>query len=175
MSPVHLTHVTDDMLLNLATAVGQLLRQRGLTLAVAESCTGGLLGHWITEVPGSSHYFTGGIIAYSNEVKHHLLGVPQDVLERHGAVSRECAQAMARGVRERLQSSLGLSITGIAGPSGGTVEKPVGLTYIHLAAPDGDWWKCHRWPGDRHQNKRASAAAALQLLYAYLSGELTAE
>ncbi len=175
MSPVNLAMVTDEILFNLATAVGEHLQARGLTLAVAESCTGGLLGHWITEVPGSSHYFVGGIIAYSNEVKQRLLGVPETVLEQHGAVSRPCAQAMARGVRERCQAHLGISVTGIAGPSGGTVEKPVGLTYIHLAAPEGDWWEAHRWTGNRTQNKRASVAAALQLLYRYLQGELTAE
>lgn len=167
--------VTDEELLSLATRVGTLLRQRGWTLAVAESCTGGLLGHWVTEVPGSSTYFVGGIIAYSNEAKHRWLGVPTEVLQRFGAVSSECARAMAEGARSRFGATVALSITGIAGPTGGTPEKPVGLTYIHLATPEGGVGERHIWPGTRHQNKRASAAAALDLLRRYLEGALRVE
>jgi len=149
--------------------VGHLLRERGLTLAAAESCTGGLLSHRITDVPGSSDYYRGSVTAYANAVKEHLLGVPRDVLEAVGAVSRETALAMARGARGLLGADLALSVTGIAGPGGGTPQKPVGLTYIALAAPDGDWVEEHRWTGDRSANKAASASAALALLRWYLA------
>ena len=152
----------------LARAVGELLRERGLTLATAESCTGGLIGHLITEIPGSSHYFLGGIISYSNEVKHRLLGVRQKTLETVGAVSAECAREMAHGARDRLGADLAVSVTGIAGPGGGTPAKPVGLTYIHLVAPDWEGGERHIWQGTRSENKRASARAALALILRYL-------
>ncbi len=161
-------NISDAALMDLASQVGRVLRERGLTLAVADRCTGGLLGHWITEVPGSSAYFLGGVIAYSNEAKHRWLGVPREILERFGAVSPECARAMAQGVRGRFQADLGVSVTGIAGPTGGTPEKPVGLTYIHLATPNGEVGERHVWSGSRHENKRASVAAALQLVLKYL-------
>lgn len=149
--------------------VGHLLRERSLTLAVAESCTGGLLSHRITDVPGSSDYYLGSVIAYANAVKERLLGVPRSVLETCGAVSRETALAMAWGARRLLGADLSLSVTGIAGPGGGTPTKPVGLTYIALAAPDGEWVEEHRWTGDRPTNKAASASAALALLRWYLA------
>lgn len=149
--------------------VGHLLRERGLTLATAESCTGGLLGHRVTEVPGSSDYYLGSVVAYANAVKASVLGVPQEVLEAHGAVSRETALAMARGARRLLGADLALSVTGIAGPGGGTPQKPVGLTFIALAAPDGEWVEEYRWCGDRSTNKAASAGAALALLRWYLA------
>lgn len=120
----------------LAEVTGRLLQDRGLTLAVAESCTGGLLAKLVTDIPGSSTYFLGGAVTYSNELKTRLLGVEQELLESHGAVSEPVAAAMARGVRERLQADCGLSITGIAGPEGGTAEKPVGLVYIGCAIGD---------------------------------------
>lgn len=172
LSSTRLPDITDEALLALATQVGQALRERGWTLAVAESCTGGLLGHWITEVPGSSAYFVGGVIAYSNEVKQHWLGVPEAVLRHFGAVSAECARAMAEGVRQRFHATVALSITGIAGPTGGPPEKPVGLTFIHLATPEGGLTERHVWPGTRHENKRASVAAALDLLRRYTEGPL---
>jgi nicotinamide-nucleotide amidase len=118
----------------LAEVVGRLLRSRRLKLAVAESCTGGLLGKLITDVPGSSDYFLGGVISYSDALKSRLLGVPERLLETKGAVSEETAIAMARGVRERLCSDVALAVTGIAGPGGGSEEKPVGLVYIGLAS-----------------------------------------
>lgn len=149
--------------------VGHFLRERGLTLAAAESCTGGLLSHRITDVPGSSDYYLGSVTAYANAVKEQLLGVPRDVLETRGAVSQETALAMARGARRLLGADLALSVTGIAGPGGGTPGKPVGLTYIALAAPDGEWVEEHRWTGDRSVNKAASASAALALLRWYLA------
>ncbi|GEM_PF-286342 len=157
--------------------VGELLRARGLTLAVAESCTGGLVSHRITNVPGSSDYYLGSVTSYANAVKERVLGVPGDVLALRGAVSRETALAMARGVRRLLGADLGLSVTGIAGPGGGTPQKPVGLVYIALAAPDGEWVEEHCWQwgrgvrdgaDERLANKAASAEAALSLLCAYL-------
>lgn len=156
----------------LAVRVGRKLRERGLTIATAESCTGGLVGHRITQVPGSSDYYTGSIVAYSNEVKMNLLNVSQVTLAQHGAVSRATAREMARGARSALGVDLALSVTGIAGPGGGTPEKPVGLTYVGLAAPDGEWVERHVWSGGRHANKARSAQAALDLLRRYLDGAI---
>ncbi len=152
----------------LAHQAGELLSQRGLTLAVAESCTGGLLGHLITSVPGSSAYFEGGVISYSNEAKARLLGVAHQTLMEHGAVSKETAIAMAQGARRLLEVDVALSVTGIAGPTGGTADKPVGLVYLSLAADGVDLWEKHIWQGDRAHNKKQSAQAALQLLLNYL-------
>jgi nicotinamide-nucleotide amidase len=118
-------------------AVGAVLAAAGRTVAVAESCTGGLVGHRLTQAPGSSAYFLGGVVAYANDVKASVLGVPPAILDAHGAVSAEAAEAMARGVRERLGADLGLSITGVAGPDGGSESKPVGLVYLALADADG--------------------------------------
>lgn len=126
---------TDDE--TLAVVVGRRLLERAETLAVAESCTGGLLGALITDVPGSSRYFAGGVISYANEVKRDLLGVPQTMLTEHGAVSKPVAEAMAAGVRARLHTDWALAITGIAGPAGGTPDKPVGLVYVGLSGPPG--------------------------------------
>lgn len=156
----------------LEAVVGRLLRERGLKLAVAESCTGGLISHRITDVPGSSDYYPGSVTAYANEVKEALLGVRHDTLCRHGAVSEETAREMAEGVRRVLGADLGLAVTGVAGPTGGTPEKPVGLVYIALATPDGEWVERHVWKGDRWANKAASAEAALDLVRRYLEGEL---
>jgi PncC family amidohydrolase len=147
-----------------------LLSQRGWTLAVAESCTGGLLGHRITNVSGSSAYFEGGVISYSNEAKELLLGVPCETLVQHGAVSGETALDMARGARRLLGTDIAVSITGIAGPTGGTPDKPVGLVYIALAAEDAELLEEHVWSGDRTANKEQSAEAALELILKYLTG-----
>ncbi|MGC8880358.1 MAG: CinA family protein [Anaerolineae bacterium] len=152
----------------LATAVGEQLRARGWRLAVAESCTGGLVGHWITEVAGSSDYFLGGVIAYSNQAKEQLLGVHPSTLLQHGAVSEATAREMAAGVRRLLGADVALAVTGIAGPGGGTTEKPVGLVYIALDAPDHQTCRRHVWDGDRAANKAQSAHAALALLRDYL-------
>lgn len=152
----------------LAQRVGELLRTGGLTLALAESCTGGLVGDCVTDVPGSSTYFLGGILAYSNLAKEQLLGVLPETLESHGAVSAECAAEMARGVARILGADCAVSITGIAGPGGGTDDKPVGLTYIHLVGPDAEVGRHWVWSGDRRANKESSALAALQLLVDYL-------
>lgn len=157
------------MTLDLAARVGEMLKGRGTTLVTAESCTGGLLGHLITEIAGSSAYYKGGVVSYSNELKEALLGVRHETLLAHGAVSEETAREMARGARRRLESDYALSITGIAGPSGGTPEKPVGLTYIGLATPAEVQVRRELWAGDRSENKRRSALAALELLYRHLT------
>lgn len=148
----------------LEVEVGRLLRRRGLTLVTAESCTGGLLGDLLTNVPGSSEYYLGGVVSYSNQLKMRLLGVPESMLEEHGAVSEKVAAAMARGVRARLGGDVGISVTGIAGPDGGSPEKPVGLTFIGFSAPWGDQVRRYVWQGGRLANKTASARAALQAL-----------
>ncbi len=142
------------------------LRRRGWHLAVAESCTGGLLGHWITEVPGSSAYFLGGVIAYANALKCDVLGVPQATLERYGAVSASTAAAMARGVRRLTGAEVGVAITGIAGPGGGTPQKPVGTVYLAVALGGTTWVWHEQWPqgSSRRENKERSALAALEHL-----------
>ena len=162
----------------LEVQIGELLRQRGLKLAVAESCTGGLIGNRLTDVPGSSDYYLGSVTAYAFEAKRRLLGVQAETLHSFGAVSRETAIEMARGVRKALidetsiDTVLGISVTGIAGPGGGTPEKPVGLTWIGMSTPEGDWAWHYRWNFDRIGNKAASAQQALQLVVNYLRGTL---
>lgn len=153
-----------DDLSALAERVAGLLGSRGLTLATAESCTGGLVGHVLTEIPGSSAWYVGGAIVYSDALKERLAGVPADLLRARGAVSAEVAEALAVGIRERLGTDLGISVTGIAGPSGATPTKPVGLVYVGAADGAGAVVRSHRWTGDRSANKRASAAAALECL-----------
>ena len=143
---------------------GRLLHERGFTLAVAESCTGGLVGHRLTNVPGSSEYFVGGVIAYSYEAKVKLLGVSWDTLNTFGAVSRETVIEMARGVKKLLDVDIAVSISGIAGPGGGTLDKPVGTTWIGLSANDGEWAFEFHFDGDREQNKASSTDAALQVI-----------
>jgi nicotinamide-nucleotide amidase len=137
---------------------------RGRTIATAESCTGGLVAHALTEVPGSSATFRGGVVAYANDAKSALLDVDPRLIEAHGAVSREVAEAMAAGARRRLGADLGVAVTGIAGPDGGTEAKPVGLAYVCVAGPDGSRIRRCQWPFDRSGNKRASAAVALRML-----------
>jgi PncC family amidohydrolase len=153
------------------TKAGKLLNQLGLTLAVAESCTGGLVGHLLTNIPGSSAYFKGGVIAYAYESKVRILGVKQETLELHGAVSQETVLEMARGVRQLFQTDIGLSISGIAGPDGGSPEKPVGLTWIGLCAEDFDQAENFLWQGDRLQVKEQSASQALQMVNDYLRSQ----
>lgn len=152
--------------------VGRLLKQRGLRLAVAESCTGGLVSHRLTNAPGSSSYYQGAVTAYAYEVKELILHVRRDTLYQQGAVSEQTAREMARGVRRALRADVGLAVTGIAGPDGGTPDKPVGLVYVALAAPDGEWVERHVWNGNRWENKERSAEAALALLRHYLEGRL---
>lgn len=137
---------------------------RGLTLATAESCTGGLVGHLLTETSGSSAYYVGGLISYSNELKERELGVDRRTIQRHGAVSAQTCVAMAEGARRRYGASVGVAITGIAGPDGGSAAKPVGLTYVAVADEAGHDVRRHAWQGDRHANKVQSADAALRLV-----------
>ncbi len=152
----------------LEVIVGELLRRQGLRLAVAELCTGGLVGHRITNVPGSSTYYMGSVTAYAYEAKVRLLGVRWETLEKYGAVSKETVLEMACGVRRALAADIGVSISGIAGPGGGTPEKPVGLTWIGLSARGVDEAWSHIWQGDRLQIKEQTAQEALQLLADFL-------
>jgi nicotinamide-nucleotide amidase len=150
--------------------VGRRLSARGLMLAVAESCTGGLVGHRLTTVPGSSAFFERGVIVYSNRAKEELLGVPEDILRTHGAVSRPCAEAMVRGICARSGAACGLSITGIAGPDGGTPTKPVGTVFIGLAVPGLVDARHFRFAGGRASVKWQSSQMALDMLRRALGG-----
>ena len=148
----------------LESMAGGLLRARNATVSVAESCTGGMLGARFTTVPGSSDYFLGGFITYSNALKRDLLGVPADTLEQFGAVSEQTAEAMAVGARQRTGSTYAIAITGVAGPDGGTEEKPVGLVYIAIAGPDGTVVVHRRFLGDRQRIRVFTTQMALDLL-----------
>ncbi|NWG18207.1 MAG: CinA family protein [Chloroflexi bacterium] len=149
----------------LEARVGHALRAKGWTICTAESCTGGLVTHRLTNIPGSSAYVLGGVIAYSNRAKQSLLHVRQGTLIAYGAVSEQTASEMAAGARELFGADLAISVTGIAGPDGGSDEKPVGLTYIGIAGPDGfHTVQRYIWQGDREAIKSASADAALQLV-----------
>jgi len=156
---------------DLAERVGARLVERGLTVATAESCTGGLVAHLLTEVPGSSRYVRGGIVAYADDVKRSQLGVSGEVLAAHGAVSAQVALAMAEGVRARLGTDLGVAVTGVAGPDGGSEAKPVGLVYVAVAGRGPAEVRRCTWTGDRSQNKRLSAGAALELLLVHAGRE----
>jgi nicotinamide-nucleotide amidase len=156
---------------SMAGVVGRLLRERGRTLAVAESCTGGLLAEQVTEVPGASAYFRGGVVAYANTAKMDLLSVPAALLERHGAVSEEVARAMAEGVRARLRADLAVATTGISGPDGGTPEKPVGLVYLALARAEGTHAAGFVFPLDRTRHRQLTARLALDWVRRALLGE----
>jgi nicotinamide-nucleotide amidase len=153
-----------DALTELAIRLGERCRARGLHVTTVESCTGGLIGHAITEVPGSSAYYVGGFVTYSDELKFMAVAVPHDVLTAHGAVSAQVAMAMASGGRQRTGADLAVAVTGIAGPDGGSEAKPVGLTYVAVADAVGVAVRRNIWPGDRHGNKVSSAVAALELL-----------
>lgn len=155
----------------LAESAGQLLKSAGLTLAVAESCTGGLLGALLTEVAGSSAYFLGGVISYADSIKINLLGVPANLIREHGAVSAESALSMSNGARLLLGADLALSITGVAGPGGGSDLKPVGTTYIALTGPTTQRIEHRVWQGDRSANRQDSARMALQMLLEYLTDD----
>jgi len=154
---------------NLEEEIGDLLRQKGLTLGVVESATGGILAHRLTNVPGSSDYYQGSITAYSNEVKIQVVGVKADTINRYGAVSHQVAEEMALGGRKVLGVDICLADTGIAGPGGATPEKPVGLFYIGLSHQAGTHSQKHFFCGDREQNKRDAAEAALAWLKQYLA------
>jgi nicotinamide-nucleotide amidase len=154
---------------SLEESLGRLLTVKGKTLAVAESCTGGLIGHRVTAVPGSSAYFERGLVVYSNQAKMDLLGVPDRTLKDHGAVSMETARIMADEIRTRARVDYGLATTGIAGPDGGTKEKPVGTVYIGLSSPEGTAVRRFRFTGGRSLIKELTAETALYWLYRYLS------
>jgi nicotinamide-nucleotide amidase len=150
------------------TQIGPLIRNAGLKLGTAESCTGGLIASRITDVPGSSDYFLGGIVAYAYEAKVALLKVSWDTLKMHGAVSRETVMEMARGAREALGADLAISVSGIAGPGGGLPGKPVGTTWFGLSAIDGEWSYYYLFNGDRLHNKSVAADTALKIIVDYL-------
>jgi len=154
----------------ISSALGRLLRARGATLASAESCTGGLVGRLITDTPGASEYYLGGVVAYSNRVKSQLLGVTKDILDTCGAVSEATAAAMASGCRGTFGADWALAVTGIAGPGGGSDDKPVGLVYIAVAGPDVAQTHRHIFPYDRDQVRRRAATTALNHLRLALAG-----
>jgi nicotinamide-nucleotide amidase len=153
---------------SLEQEVGKLLRQKGLTLGVVESATGGLISHRITNIPGSSDYYKGSVTAYSNEVKIKIIGVKEDTINQYGAVSYQVAEEMAQGGRKVLAVDICLADTGIAGPTGATTEKPIGLFYIGLSHRNGTYSRKHNFQGNREQNKRDAADAALGWLKEYL-------
>lgn len=160
---------TDDD--ELAAVVGAALRHRGLTLALAESCTGGLIAKRITDIPGSSSYFLGGLVTYSNESKQALLGVKEATLAAYGAVSEQTAREMAVGARRAIGADIAVSVTGIAGPGGGSPEKPVGTVWIGIATADGVDARHHRFLGERDEIRERTAQAALALLWRHLEQE----
>ena len=154
--------------MSLEQEVGALLKQKGLTLGVVESASGGLVSHRISNIPGSSDYFKGSVTAYSNEVKSKVVGVSEDTINQYGAVSPQVAEEMAEGGKKILGADICLADTGIAGPSGATPEKPVGLFYIGLSHGESTYSQKHVFPGDREQNKQSAAEAALGWLKEYL-------
>jgi nicotinamide-nucleotide amidase len=153
---------------DLEEIVGDMLSERGYTITTAESCTGGLIGHRLTNVPGSSTYFLGGVISYSNDMKMKTLGVQENTLQEFGAVSKQTATEMAQGARDLFGSDLAIAVTGIAGPGGGTAEKPVGLVYITLVHNDTVWAKKFKFFTDRKLNNRLSSQVALNMVRIHL-------
>jgi nicotinamide-nucleotide amidase len=160
---------TDDE--TMESVVGELLQNQGKVLATAESCSGGLIGHKITTVPGSSNYFAGGVIAYSNDLKEKLLGVDPSLLASHGAVSSAVAKAMADGIKHKTAADIGLSVTGIAGPTGGTSEKPVGTVFVGLSTPGETVDIPCSFSGDRWQIQELTALKSLDLIRCFLLGK----
>ncbi len=153
-----------EPLTGLAARLQELAISRGITVATAESCTGGNIAHQITRQSGSSGYFQGGVVSYANEVKRRVLGVPQTIFDSPGAVSEPCARSMAEGVRTLMEANIAVSTTGIAGPDGGTARKPVGLVYIGLATTAETVVEEHLFPGDRAAVIEAATRRALELL-----------
>ena len=159
------------MKINLEEILKELMHARGLKLAAAESCTGGLVSHRITNISGSSEYFYGAVVSYSNDAKAGLLGVSWETLNSYGAVSRETVLEMASGARKLFNADIGISVSGIAGPAGAMPGKPVGTTWLGLSAGAGEWARHFIWDGDREQNKQYSSTAALQFIIDYLEGK----
>lgn len=155
-------------LVALARHIQDRMLERQMKLATAESCTGGLIGHLLTEIPGSSDYYVGGVVSYSNALKQSELGVDSATLEHHGAVSAQTCVAMAEGARHRYGAEMAVAVTGIAGPGGGSDAKPVGLTYVGVADSEGHDVRRFVWTEDRHGNKVRSAQAALELVLEHL-------
>jgi len=155
--------------MSLEQEIGALLRQKGLTLGIVESATGGLLSHRITNIAGSSDYYKGSVTAYSNQVKIGVVGVKEDTLNQYGAVSPQIAEEMALGGRKILSADICIADTGIAGPGGASPEKPVGLFYLGLSHGERTFSREHNFKGDREQNKQSAAEAALQWLKEYLA------
>ena len=147
-----------------------ILKDKKLKIASAESCSGGLIAHSLTNISGSSEYFDSAVVSYSNEAKMGFLEVPRNILEKYGAVSKEVAKLMAEGIKKKSNVDIGISTTGIAGPTGGTKEKPVGLVYIGLSTNEGTIVKKFQFSGNRLENKESTCDAALQMLYDYLTG-----
>jgi nicotinamide-nucleotide amidase len=168
------THLFGEDERSVAEIVLDLCRARGLKLATAESCTGGMVAARLTAVPGASDVFVGSIVAYANAVKEATLGVPPRVIEQHGAVSAEAAAAMATGLRERLGADVAVAVTGVAGPGGGTAEKPVGLVFAHAVGPDGERSVRTELPGDRDMIRGRATAASLHLVRRLLESRHTA-
>ncbi len=169
MAKIELTDTEPTHIYPALELASTLLLRSGLRIAVAESCTGGLLAGALTDVSGSSAYVLGGVIAYDDWVKRSLLSVPAEIIQTHGSVSEQCAQAMARGVVALVNSDIGIAITGIAGPLGGTDTKPVGTTYIALVAPRCELVRRYLWSGNRTENRERSVEAALSILTEYLT------
>ncbi len=157
---------------SLEKSIGVLLKAKGETLCTAESCTGGMIAHQITTIPGSSEYFIGSVIAYSNRIKEKEMGVNSTTLEKEGAVSRQVVEQMAQGVRERFGAGYSIATSGIAGPAGGTPEKPVGTVWIAVASKNGTYSRKYIFGNDRLRNIKRSTLAALNLLRQYITGEL---
>ncbi len=152
--------------------LSEYLLEKNLTIATAESCTGGLIAHRITNVAGSSKYFLGSVIAYANDVKIKSLNVTLKTIEDHGAVSAECVAEMARGVCKIIQTDIGLSVSGIAGPGGGTPEKPVGLVFFGLHTPHGTWTSKQNFEGSREEIKEIASGFGLKYINSYLNGDM---
>ncbi|UCF50788.1 MAG: CinA family protein [Thermoplasmatales archaeon] len=146
-----------------------ILKENNLKIAVAESCSGGLISHNFTNISGSSEYFDRGIVSYSNNAKLELLDISENILERYGAVSEQVAIAMAKGIRKKSNVDIGIATTGIAGPTGGTEEKPVGLVYIAISTTNNTIVKKYQFPGDRLENKESTCRAALEMLLESIS------
>lgn len=160
----------DPDLLSLSTNIGNILFENHLTISTAESCTGGLVGHVLTRISGASAYFTGGVIAYSNQIKEKALGVKAKTLKKFGAVSSQTAEEMASGIRKKFNTTIGISTTGIAGPTGGTPEKPVGLVWIGISIKNKTTtYECH-FDGDREQIQYETVKTLLSKLLLELQG-----
>ncbi len=169
MKPLFQKEVNSLIDKELLDKVSNLLKKQNLTVATAESCTGGLIAHTLTNISGSSDYFDRGIVSYSNNAKMELLDVPENLLKKYGAVSEQVAKSMAEGVRKISNVDIGIATTGIAGPTGGTKEKPVGLVYIAISTSENTVVKKFQFSDNRLQNKESTCNAALEILFEYIS------